>query len=303
LKLIRRLILTAPTLALILILSLSSTSTIIGQSAIPQDTVLQAFEQLQEQDYTFTAETTLNAHYTDASEVTTPLISIALMSGYVQSNGNRQINLKQFSGEDLTDALVSRAMIIDQIRLDGELYVNVGNIEYLAVIEPGWWRYDELTAQPEGETLKLRLDSFVNVPTPSEYQFDPEFITSVTEQEPETLNDVPMRVFDVEMDAQALTIAQLPGTDEEKQEQIAKNKDLIDATELSISYRLWIGAEDGLLYRGLVTSYTFYPYATLGGEDSGFPPYDIEINSTVSFDITGYNVDQTITTPETLNTP
>lgn len=260
-----------------------------------QAVVLAAFERLE--TYTFTSIITNETTYTDAAGKVTTTIGVVSVDGNIQANGDRQVTLRQFSGESLVAALASRGLIVEQRVIDGETYVNFGGVEYLEIIEPGWWRYEDLQAQIESGAAQVLIDQTLQSPVPHEYLPAADYIKSVTELPGEEIDGVAMRVFEVEIDAKQLQLDMLPGTAEEKDAELEKNADLIDALEFSTMYRLWLRAEDGRLHHGTVTSASLLPYLTAGGDDPTVS-FDIVLTSAGEFEITSYDEETEFIVPE-----
>ncbi|HEX2620554.1 MAG TPA: hypothetical protein VHL11_10410 [Phototrophicaceae bacterium] len=300
----------------------SLTSTVTGQNIAPSSvetpeaTILHAIELMQEQSYRFTGETLSRSQLTIADNTPNNSVSIYTVAGIVKPGGDRQLNIKMFFGNDALLALLKQPLIVDLIRLDGEQYINIiSSIDYMEFVEPGWERYDDIISQYENPGSKVLLDYGVNYPVPFERKTLNELDKTVTELAPETIGGVSMRVFDVKINMTLDTLkimmaqAQVDGTEAQRQAYIqdyfSKNGDLIDLTRFSSEYRLWISADDGLPRRGVATTHAFYPNMTsTDGADDPHPlTYDIEQESTGSFKIIRYGVDQAITAPEVVKTP
>lgn len=107
-----------------------------------------------------------------------------------------------------------------------------------------------------------------------------------------------MRVFEVKVDAQRVFLSQLSGSFEEQLTMMLEFADVFAKSEFELHYILWIGADDGLLYRGEVARYTYIPYLT---EQSDGPPYDITNNSESTFAISGHGQTEAIQLPDELD--
>jgi hypothetical protein len=278
------------------------TAVSMGQATVddPQAVVLAAFERLE--TYTFTSQLTSHSIYTNEAGESTEVVSLSTLDGNVLANGDRQTTLKQFSGETIVDAFGSRAMIVDQLVIGDETYVNIGNVEYMEIIEPGWWRYEDLKAQFESVSTGVVVDQALQSAVPHEYLPAVDYIKTVTEQPGEEVDGVAMRVFDVEVDVMQMRLDEIPGTTEEREAELEKNADLIEVMAFSSVYRLWLRAEDGLLLQGTVTSHSLLPYLTAGGDDA-VVNFDIETTSAGEFEITSYDETVEFTAPEVNDLP
>jgi hypothetical protein len=88
--------------------------------------------------------------------------------------------------------------------------------------------------------------------------------------------------------------SQLSG--EKALEELLRNAAFISKIELNLTYRLWIGAEDGQLYQVTGESRTYLPYLTEEQEDG--LSYDLETTSGAVFTISQHGAVDEITLPE-----
>src|SRR5690606_27850688 len=131
-------------------------------------------------------------------------------------------------------------------------------------IEGGWWRYDDLLAQFDG-IMRAAIESQLSYRLPLTLFLDPQIITDVTELPSEVVDGVEMRVFQLELDALTVLLRQSPGNVE--LEDVLDQLNLMAASDVSLNYRLWIGAEDGLIYKGDSEGRTYIPYLSEEIED------------------------------------
>ena len=96
-------------------------------------------------------------------------------------------------------------------------------------------------------------------------------VSSIEEQEPQVVDNIEMRVFNVEIDVLTL-LSQSPATSENSSQALIEE---LPNSELSLHYTLWIGVEDGFLHRVENVGRFFFPYFT---EEKAWPPYDYETN-------------------------
>jgi hypothetical protein len=258
--------------------------------------IVQAFENLAG-GYHFTAESSLTQLFIAPEEEFKNTTDLS-MAGDVASNGDYILSTSRtVTTPDVSDA---PPLDMELVSVDDVLYVNFqteGTLyekEY-ADFAPGWHRYDELSEQLTDTINGLVLESLVNLQLPSDLLFDDNLIESVTEVESEIVDGVEMRVFDVEMDALGVFAGQSPLTGLEAIEELLRNAEFISKTELSLTYRMWIGAEDGQLYQISGESLSFLPYLT---EEQDGPPYDLDMTSTLTYSISEHGAVEEIVLPE-----
>jgi hypothetical protein len=112
------------------------------------------------------------------------------------------------------------------------------------------------------------VQQYANPTIPFESAFNDDTILSVKEAESETIGGINMRVFDVELDALRLLVTQQATNGQDIEQLLTESKDLLAASDLSTVYRLWISAEDGLIYRGKGEYRTFIPYGSSGSDSN-----------------------------------
>ena len=176
---------------------------------------------------------------------------------------------------------------IERTITGGATYVNlhVKDTPYEDIfnLADGWWRYDDLRAQVGSVAASAALDTFVSLPLPSKLPVGGDLITSVEELDGETIDGNAMRVFDIELNALQLMLQQSPVIGAERAIEILKQADLLAASDLRAAAKLWIGAEDGQVYRLEGQSESILPYLS-SGHEADFP-YNLHTTSSVSFSI------------------
>lgn len=274
----------------VLFISLPTAAQPADQDA--QAIVLEAFENLQAlEGYHFTLTTNTHTHIERDDEVVDNYFTLEA-EGDALANGDYHIATTRVSGETPEEAQVNPTLEIEYTAVDGDLYVNLltedTDYEEVFGVEPGWWEHDTLIAQLDTAGTAFVIDSLAPaLLLPSNLPLEATLIDSVTEAPAETVDGLAMRVFEVGFYAPAFFVAQSGASLEEQLNMMLRDQALLAASELSFSLRLWIGADDGLLYRGEFSSSTFLPYATIGAETSG-PDYDIATDTTMEFVVTGH---------------
>ena len=208
-------------------------------------------------------------------------------AGDVSVDGDYTVSMTAYAGETPDSIVDTRPFDMQQILIDDEVFINLPNIDSIYEgffeTESGWQPYSEMLAQfDENTAQRVAFESLTDIRLPSDFPLTTTMIVSVTEVETETIDGVDMRVFEVEVDALEMLLQQTPGTPLERMEMMLKAADFLAKSELSLTYTLWIGAEDGQLYRGESVSYTFLPYLT---EEEPGPPYDLETETSAEFTI------------------
>jgi hypothetical protein len=237
---------------------------------------------------------------TQADGFVTNTYTILDVEGDVAQNGDRHFMRETLSADTFENTMEAPPFVVEQVVSDGVNYVNfqtAGTIyEDMLEIQPGWWEYDHLVESADSAVTTGVIQQFVQTETPLESLFHDDIVLSVTELEPETDSGVNLRVFDVELDAVQLLLAQTPGTDEEKQQLLAESGDLLEASDITATYQLWIGADDGLVYRGKGEQRSVIPYATSGTDND--PDFDMDNSGTVEFTVSQHGEAVEITPPD-----
>lgn len=221
--------------------------------------------------------------YEDGSTADT--LAIQKIEGDAAKNGDRQFTREIQTGENFEAASAADPMLIEQIISDGKVYLNFHTegtmYEEVFTFKSGWWEYDHLVDSLGDTVMSYAVQQYANAHTPLDAAFSEDTILSVAEVEPESRDGVDMRVFDVELDAVKLLLQQRATAGEDPQQLLEESKDLLAASEITITYRLWIGADDGLIYRGKGEQRTFIPYGTAGRDSD--PNLDLEGSGTTEF--------------------
>lgn len=249
-----------------------------------EDSVLDAFTAL-EQGYSYTGETSfLQAFITEDETFNSSLTET--LNAQVDADGNFYIT-RLVDASGTTDAPEDlEPLLLEELQWGDDLYLkvtteNVLTEEALPMLTEDWQRLaDLLEGFDEFSVERISLENFSRIQLPSEAMFRASLIDNVEELPSETVNDIEMRVFSVEMDALTIFISQSPGTPLERAQALLEGSDLLENSELSLHHTFWIGAEDGNIYQWEIESYTSLPYMSTESENL---PYDIEQEFTASY--------------------
>lgn len=184
-----------------------------------------------------------------------------------------------------------------RVRVGDRFYVRPGTLlaQQLGVAD-AWWLMQDLLDEIGGDSVQsFAAQQLEGIPTPLATALDDALIRSVTELEPGDINGVAVRVFEVEMKAVEMATAAFEGTIAERVNTFLEALPLMLQSELSIVYRLYIGADDGQLYRSESEAFIYLPFIEYGG--SSDPDYDIENTGIVTIDIDYTDAPETIDAP------
>lgn len=225
--------------------------------------------------------------------------------GQIDADGNYHIKQSFQAGETSETLEDTPIFHMELLSLVDSLYIYFENVEeafptIFEDLEAGWYSVDDLMASfDELSPEQLIIQNLTTVNLPADDLMTDDFILSVEELESTTIDGVDMRVFEVEMDAFQIFIAQNSGTGTfmEQLEAILESGEFLEQSEFTLTYTLWIGADDGLWYGGESTGYTKLAYLSAG---QAGPPYDIVTDITSEVTITEHGAVETITLPEAL---
>lgn len=287
----------------IVVLMLLSLSTVTSQDAdtAALDAIQHALDSLAD-GYAYTIETTITQQYAaeEADSFGTYVLEVA--DGRVDSNKNYHV-MRSFRGGETEASLdESPTFTMQLLALDSILYVQFENISEIyptifSDIDNNWHIMDDLIAPYEDNTAEqLIIKNLTHITLLTDFPLTDNLIQSIEEHEPTTMAGQDVRVLEVEVDARQVFIAQNSGTLEQIQ-MLLEAADFMTKSEFTLTFTLWIGADDGLLYGGESVGYTNLPYFT---EEQDGPPYDITIDSMSVFMITAHGTGEAITLPEEL---
>lgn len=232
--------------------------------------VLNAFQALATTSYHFESQTESNSKFILEDE-TGETFGRTQIEGDVTENGDSDITLVYTTSFTQTED--QSELQVEQIDIDGVVYLNIEDIAQVLSqddLEDGWQLSDNLLASVESEFTRILLQNIVNTPLFTQETFTPEFIEQITESDPETIDGISMRVFDIALDATALAVDQYDATDGNLTA-LFEFAIVLASGEGRANYRFWVGTDDGLLYRVDGETYYDLPYQTaIGGSQSTY---------------------------------
>ena len=195
------------------------------------------------------------------------------------------------------ELLTAQRWQIERITVDDELYLNLP-VEYTTFyktpdIAPGWWRYADLDLRLKAYQRHI-LDSLVQSPAP--FRTTSRFleIDSVDVGGTQRIRDVETRVYEIDIDPlPQLEHATGSGADELRE--ALDNPRFRAASDITMHYQLWIGVEDGRLYRMLGYYRIELPYYTTGVPYNA--TYDYSTTMTAKYTISYWDDPLDITAP------
>lgn len=204
--------------------------------------------------------------------------NISSVEGDALANGDSYVSIYIQSGTSLELAEATPPLIVERTVFNGRSALNFELedtiYEDMFPFEDGWQPYDALSAAVEGDlSTQASLDVFNNTALPGTLFADSAFIQSVTERDPETIDGVALRVFEVEYDAVGLMLVNTPADQRPGLRELLQSLDLIATSDLTATTRFWIGADDAQIYRAQFSYMSNIPYYSSGHTDMS--PYDI----------------------------
>lgn len=173
----------------------------------------------------------------------------------------------------------AQSTVLERIHVDDTLYVQLDDL--LAAqfdVEAGWWSFDGLLDAIGSDSVRRAgTEQIVQIPRPLTLVVADDLITNVTELEAEEVDGEAVRVFDIELNALDMALAQAGGA---AAEQLAANARLISQSELTANIRLRI-ADDGRLVSGESSTRTYLPFIAYGDVDD--PDFDFDLHQTLQF--------------------
>jgi hypothetical protein len=232
--------------------------------------------------YEMQAETTFAG---EEDETTTA--TITSVEGDALADGDNFVTISTATGESLDAAQATPPLHVERTVFNGKSALNFQLedtvYEDLLPFEQGWQSYEDLSASLEGITEQITLDNINNTLLPTAFFADASLIESVSEAASEEIDGIPMRVFDVELNALGLMLERTPADQRADLQSFFETLNVLEGGDLSTTYRLWIGAEDGQIYRGTIRDESNFPYLSSGQEDAA--PYDIIMTTNIDLTI------------------
>lgn len=269
--------------------------------------VTQALDKLAAlESYHFHSDSTVVNEFIDAHEARNAGTTLFVTAGSVQadSDNHTTISISNVDKNPANDV----TMEIERIVFEGTLYINISydDPDYAAYGEAlgyksGWWRYDDLRASLS-ENLAAGLDIIIKRPLPSTSPaLRPDMIASVEERQPDTQDGQAMRVFDLRLDARRLMMEAYAESGTQQLREIFGSLEVLAAGTFHASARVWIGADDGQIYRVQASTKAVIPYLSSGHEDQ--MPYDLRQTEQVTLTLSEHGQLVEISAPSPLNEP
>lgn len=277
-----------------------------GDSAA-REIVLDAFAGLAEEGYTFSADSGFTQQFVTADETITAA-SWRSDEGAVTAGGDYDIRVAVRGGET-QEALEESGAFRFERRLIGEdAYVRIPEQDmdlvplFFDITPGGWLREADAIASFDDEIAALTFQNLTQVLPPTDYPVRDGVIEMVTEVESATINDIEMRIFELDMNARAVFLNSTPssGPISDQIFMLVESAPILNASEFDLMYYALVGAEDGRLYGLEGESRTMLPYLTVG-EGSNVPPYDLTMETWFAIFISEHGGSVEIDTPEVMN--
>ncbi|MEO8611205.1 MAG: hypothetical protein ABI690_25135 [Chloroflexota bacterium] len=267
-----------------------------------RETVLAAFETINALDgYHLTIKSNNLSKIIQTDGATTNTYTLQIVEGDIGQDGDRRFTRQFQSGDTYENMVKSQPLVMEQVVSDGKNYVNFLTEDTIYAdmlnIEPGWWEYEHLLDASENTNITAFIRQFGVTETPLESVFHDNTVLDAHERASQVIDGVTLRVFDVELDAVQLLLEQSGITDKEQQQtKLTQDEGLLAASEITAKFRLWIGAQDGLLYRGKGEQRSFVPYGTAGTDSD--PDYDFDSSGTTEIVISQHGEPVDIQPPD-----
>lgn len=264
-----------------------------------RDAVVQAFAQLADADsYTYEMTFDTSTVLTDEDDATFGTKQTYDITGEV--SGADYHDTITLTATPLENEADTQSTTLERIEFNGVFYVRLDDLLANELnVEPGWWTHDALLDTFEENTpRRLSAESLTTLPTPASLAFADDLIVGMSAREEVEIDGVAVRVFDIELNALAMTMAQTSGESALAQlAALVQDIELMLAAEYSATAQVSIGVEDGRLYRFESQARTFLPFLEM--ERGTYPGYNIETNINARYDITGYDVPVEVAAPDT----
>lgn len=268
----------------------------------PTALVIDAFARL-EGGYRFTygADTTQTYAYDDSAAETVMYRYDA--AGEVDADGS-YIGSTTLSGSGDNGAdTMEIGFDFEVAQVDDVDYVSLGErrdaAPYFEDISSGWHLVADLEAEMGDSVYSALLRSVTQLNLPTAIPLESRLITSITEIEPSEIDGVPVRGFDIVIDGLQAYRDAVVESGTVSFENLLSVATLLEAGEFDYTLTVWIGADDGQLYRIEAAYFSLVPYVTAGIEvdDNTLPPFDQTQSGTFQFDITDHAAIPPITPP------
>lgn len=248
-----------------------------------RDFVLQAIANLTAlPGYHFAYELRTETTFAGEDDKTTTA-TITSVEGDALANGDNFVTISTATGESFNAAEATPPLHVERTVFNGNSALNfqIEDSVYADQLpfEDGWQSYEDLSASLEGITEQITLDNINNAGLPTAFFVGDHLIESVTEAAPEEIDGIPMRVFDVELNALGLALERTLAENRPDLQSLFEELNVLAAGDLTATYRLWIGTEDGQIYQAIIHDESNFPYLSSGQEDTA--PFDITATTSI----------------------
>ncbi len=286
-------------LAALLLAALFAASVTQAQTAEPSATaeaddartvVLNAMHDLLTDSYHYASESQIVTRYTGADKQTQTVVTLTKSDGDVAPKGDNDMTLTSAGGATVEAAQSGPHAEFERIVADGMTYVNVSDALKTVVpqieVATGWYKLDDLLAKLGTTPIQMGVKNLAEVALPSKLVVADNLVLDVTEAASATVDGVEARVFDVKLDAAALSLAQTPGSALDRLKALFQNRRLYAASTFDYVAHVWVDASSGKVMQMHVDGHTFLPYLTVSTQAGlgNLPSYDVDM--TISSDVT-----------------
>ncbi|MBK8025253.1 MAG: hypothetical protein IPK19_28665 [Chloroflexi bacterium] len=301
----RRLIAIVPGLAfcLMLCIGLGVSPASVHAQDDPAALVLAAFDRLSE-GYRFTYRNESVQTITDLEDVETIAYALYESTGAVDDEGGYRIEATNTGSEQPDGGGESMSYDFQRAAVDGVDYVYLSENALDAWQrlmptdwEPGWRRLEDLTSFDTVLTRSL-IDSILPATWPSRTTPRAPWILEIAESDPETIDGMAMRMFELTLDGAQVVVASAMESGTLELDNLPAQARLMAASTFEVEMRVWMGADDGHIYRVAADSFVLYPYRLFAEDDPSMPPYDYKTVSAVVYDMRDHGQVEPIAAPE-----
>lgn len=227
----------------------------------PADVVWRAFRDLARSDgYAFTAELVGRTEVISELEFEDDVTEFILRAtGEVDADGNYRITRSATVDRSLDDEIefsdewpVER--LVERLTIGDDVYVNLSD-EYADMlrVEAGWWRMDELAVAHTDQAFETFFDIFIDSEQstwilPADMLPSQSIILEITGTDEGEIDGEPMLIYDIEIDGMLLWLNE-SGISTAEAAALRADPEFRENSRFEEFYRVWIGADDGRLYR------------------------------------------------------
>lgn len=220
----------------------------------PADVVWRAFAELADSHgYAFTAELVGRIEMIsdlEFEEDVTELIVPA--TGEIDTAGNHRIVRSATVERTLNDEIeFSDAWLVERLTIGADVYFNLSD-EYADMlrVEAGWWSLEDLAVTHTNETFfDIYIDSELSTwISPADMLPSRSVIVEITGPDEDEIDGEPMLIYDIEIDGMLLWLNE-SGISTAEAAALRADPEFRQNSRFEEFYRVWIGVDDGRLYR------------------------------------------------------